>query len=242
MQAVILAGGLATRLRPLTAHVPKAMLPIAGKPFLEHQMDLLRRCGIRDIVLCVGYLAGEIERYFGDGANFGVQLAYSRESGRLLGTGGALRRAKPLLAQDFVVLYGDSYLPLDYADLVRYARNSGMPATMVVYRNQDRWDRSNVLVVGGQVVLYSKTEPRSDMTYIDAGATVLRKELLAMVPSHGPAGLDALQQELARQGLLAAYESPERFHEIGSFAGLEELDRRLASASASLPAHPTSAS
>lgn len=228
MQAAILAGGLATRLRPLTANLAKAMLPIAGKPFLEHQLGLLRRCGIRDIVLCVGYLGGQLESYFGDGANFGVHLAYSREGDTLRGTGGALRQAEPLLAEDFVVLYGDSYLPLDYADLIRRARKSSLPATMVVYRNQDRWDRSNVLVIHNRVAVYSKTEHCPGMVYIDAGATVLHKSALTMLPERSPVGLDVLQQELTTKGLLGAYESPERFYEMGSFSGLAELEQMLA--------------
>lgn len=237
MQAAILAGGLATRLRPLTANLAKAMLPIAGKPFLEHQLGLLRRGGIRDIVLCVGYLGGQLESYFGDGANFGVHLAYSREGDTLRGTGGALRQAEPLLAEDFVVLYGDSYLPLDYADLFRHARSSNLPATMVVYHNQDRWDRSNVLVIHDRVAVYSKTARCPGIEYIDAGATVLRKSTLAMLPEQSPVGLNLLQQELATKGLLGAYQSSERFYEIGSFSGLAELEQMLAASSRTVVAN-----
>jgi NDP-sugar pyrophosphorylase family protein len=237
VQAAILAGGLAMRLRPLTANLAKAMLPIAGKPFLEHQLGLLRGCGIRDIVVCVGYLGGQLESYFGDGANFGVHLAYSREGDTLRGTGGALRQAEPLLAEDFVVLYGDSYLPLDYADLFRHARRSSLPATMVVYRNQDRWDRSNVLVIHDRVAVYSKGARRPGMAYIDAGATVLRKSTLAMLPEQSPVGLHVLQQELATKGLLGAYQSPERFYEIGSFSGLAELEQMLAASSRTVVAN-----
>jgi NDP-sugar pyrophosphorylase family protein len=228
VQAVILAGGVAMRLRPLTETVPKSMLLVSGKPFLEHQISLLRSHGITEIVLCVGHLAQMIVDYFEDGSRFGVQLAYSHEGEPLLGTGGALRKAAPLLKEDFAVTYGDSYLMIDYADLFRIFRESKLPATMVVYRNEDRWDRSNVVVDGGKVAFYSKSERPPNTVYIDAGVSVFRKDALRLLPPEDPVGLDRLLHDLTNRQLLGAYESQQRFYEIGSFSGLQELQRAFA--------------
>jgi len=241
LQAVILAGGLATRLRPLTGTIPKSMLLVAGKPFLEHQIALLRRSAVHNLVLCVGYLSEMIQDYFGDGSRFGVTINYSRETETLLGTGGALRHAAPLLEEDFLVTYGDSYLMLDYEHVMRVFRSSGMPGMMVVYRNEDRWDRSNVIVENSIVAFYSKTERRPHTVYIDAGVSALRKETLGLLRQHDPVGLDVLLRDLTVQGCLHAYETKQRFYEIGSLAGLNEL-RELMSASGdpSIAAKPAS--
>ena len=242
MQAVILAGGLATRLRPLTETVPKSMLLVAGKPFLEHQIALLRKSAVHDIVLCVGYLSEMIQDYFGDGSRFGVTITYSRETETLLGTGGALRNAAPFLRNDFLVTYGDSYLMLDYDHVIRVFRNSGMPGMMVVYRNEDRWDRSNVIVENNVVKFYNKTERRPNTVYIDAGVSALRKETLQLLPPHDPVGLDVLLCDMTAQGCLHAYETKQRFYEIGSLAGLNELQELLsASGDPSIAAKPATA-
>jgi MurNAc alpha-1-phosphate uridylyltransferase len=227
LQAVILAGGLATRLRPLTETVPKSMLLVAGKPFLEHQIALLRKSAVHNIVLCVGYLSEMIQDYFGDGSRLGVTLTYSRETKALLGTGGALCNAASYLSDDFLVTYGDSYLMLDYQHVMQVFRNSGMPGMMVVYRNEDRWDRSNVIVENSMVAFYSKTERRPNTVYIDAGVSALRKETLQMLPRNDPVGLDVLLRDLTIQGHLHAYETRQRFYEIGSLTGLNELQELL---------------
>ena len=225
MQAVILAGGVAMRLRPLTEKIPKSMLPISGKPFLEHQIALLRANGITDIVVCVGFLSSEITEYFGDGSKFGVRITYSHEGEPLLGTGGAVRKAAPLLQDIFAVTYGDSYLMIDYADLFRAFAASKLPAMMVVYRNEDRWDRSNVKIADGMVTFYSKGERPPNTVYIDAGVSIYRKETLRMMPPEDPVGLDRLMHDLTNKRLLGAYETDQRFYEIGSFSGLEELQQ-----------------
>lgn len=241
LQAVILAGGLATRLRPLTETVPKSMLLVAGKPFLEHQIALLRKSAVYNVVLCVGYLSEMIQNYFGDGSRFGVTITYSRETETLLGTAGALRNAAPFLKEDFLVTYGDSYLMLDYHHVMRVFRSSGMPGMMVVYRNEDRWDRSNVIVEKNMVTFYSKTERRPNTVYIDAGVSVLHKETLRLLPQQAPVGLDVLLHDLTVQGRLHAYETWQRFYEIGSFAGLNELQELLsASGDVSIAAKPAS--
>jgi len=242
LQAVILAGGLATRLHPLTETVPKSMLLVAGKPFLEHQIALLRKSAVHNVVLCVGYLSEMIQDYFGDGSRFGVTITYSRETETLLGTGGALRNAAPFLEEEFLVTYGDSYLMLDYHHVMQVFRSSGMPGMMVVYRNEDRWDRSNVTIENGIVTFYSKTERRPNTVYIDAGVSALRKETLRLLPPQDPVGLDVLLRDLTVQGCLHAYETTQRFYEIGSFAGLNELQELLrASGDPSIAARPASA-
>jgi NDP-sugar pyrophosphorylase family protein len=205
------------------------MLSIGGKPFLEHQLALLRDSGVQDVVLCVGHLSHLIEDHFKDGANFGVRLTYSQEGETLLGTGGALRKALPLLHEQFAVAYGDSYLMIDYDDLFRTFSASNLPAMMVVYRNEDRWDRSNVVVEGGKIKYYSKSVERPPETRcIDAGVSIFRRDTLRYLPETNPVGLDVLLTEMTRRESLGAYESSQRFFEIGSFAGLQELQQEIA--------------
>jgi NDP-sugar pyrophosphorylase family protein len=147
----ILAGGLATRLRPITEKIPKSLVPVAGKPFLAHQLELLHSRGIRRAVLCIGYLGEMIQHEFGDGAKFGVKLDYSFDGQKLLGTGGAIKRALPLLADEFFVLYGDSYLPVDYAPIAQFFHQSGKPGLMTVFRNEGKFDTSNVVLAEGEI-------------------------------------------------------------------------------------------
>jgi len=227
MQVAILAGGLATRLRPLTETLPKSMVRVAGRPFLEHQLELLAEQGVRDVVLCVGHLGEQIEEHFGDGRAFGVRIRYSEEGDCLLGTAGALRRAEPLLDDRFFVLYGDSYLCLDYRDVMRRFEASDRLGLMVVYRNDDRWDRSNVVVESGLVRVYDKRERQPGMVYIDYGVSALRREALVAIPTGRAVSLDVLYQGLIGRGELLAHEATRRFYEIGSFAGLAELEELL---------------
>ncbi len=167
LPVVILAGGLATRLRPLTEKIPKSLVEVAGRPFLEHQIALLRKNGITEIFLCVGYLGAMIEERFGNGQQYGVRIAYSYDGDKLLGTGGAIKKVLPKLSEEFFVLYGDSYLPIDYQAVATHFRASGKPALMTVFRNDDAWDRSNVWFEEGILRLYSKTERHPKMHYID---------------------------------------------------------------------------
>lgn len=230
-QIVILAGGMATRLRPLTEAVPKSMLPVNGVPFLEHQLCLLRRHGVTDIVLCIGYLGDAIKGYFGDGRRFGLQISYSEEKGRLLGTAGAVKQAQPLLREEFFVTYGDSYLMLDYGEIMAYFRRSHKLGLMVVLRNEDRWDRSNVVVADGLVEIYDKRRRLPGMVHIDEGLSLLRKEALSLIPDGAVMDLEEFHQALIRQRELMAYEVQQRFYEIGSLRGLEEF-RQLVSSGA----------
>lgn len=220
---VILAGGLGTRLRPLTERLPKCMLSVDGKPFLEHQLALFRRHGIRDIVLCVGYLGEAILRYFGDGHRFGVHLRYSWEEDELLGTAGALKKAEPLLDHDFFLTYGDSYLLLDYKDIVRCFRQLNCLAMMVVYRNDNRLQPSDVRVEDGLVVAYDKEGQGEGRVYINEGLSLLRRRALRLIPEGVPYSQEEFYQELIRRGQLLAYETGQRFYEIGSPQGLAEF-------------------
>jgi NDP-sugar pyrophosphorylase family protein len=228
MQMVILAGGLGTRLRPLTERLPKCLVPVGGKPFLEHQIELLRRSGIRDIVLCVGYLGEAILERFGDGHHLGVHLSYSWERQRLLGTAGAIKNAEPLLDHEFFVTYGDAYLLLDYKEIMRHFRQLDCPSLMVVYRNHNRLQPSNVALREGLVVSYDKQRSGDGMVYIDEGLSVLRKRALKLIPEGVPYSQEEFYAELIRRGQLPAYETPQRFYEIGSPQGLAELKHLMA--------------
>ncbi len=222
----ILAGGLATRLRPVTEKIPKALVPVAGEPFLAHQLRLLHSRGITRAVLCVGYLGEMIQREFGTSA-FGVELAYSFDGPKLLGTGGALRQALPLLGEAFFVLYGDSYLPIDYAAVAAAWQESGRPALMTVFRNEGAWDTSNVEFTGGRIARYDKRERTAAMRHIDYGLSIFRREVFDVYPADAPFDLAAVQRDLAAAGQLAGHEVAQRFYEIGSHTGLAELDQLL---------------
>ena len=229
LPVAILAGGLATRLRPLTETVPKALVAVAGRPFLAHQLELLHARGVRHVVLCVGYLGEMIEREFGDGSTFRMRIDYSFDGDRLLGTGGALRRALPFLGREFMVLYGDSYLPIDYQAVAAAFERSGRDALMTVFRNEDRWDTSNVIFEADTIRVYDKQRPSPEMRHIDYGLGVFR----AAVLEHWSVGerfdLSDVYHALAAQGRLAGFEVTQRFYEIGSHAGLAELEQLLLS-------------
>ncbi len=223
MQCVILAGGKGSRLGGLTAEIPKSMVPVAGRPFLEIQLDLLRRSGVEEVVLCVGHLAEKIEGHFRDGRDFGVRLAYSREEGELLGTGGALRQAELLLRPEFLLLYGDSYLDIDYRSVFDYFSQAAQPVLMTVFRNDNRWVKSNVVFRDGMVAAYDKGGRDRGMRYLDYGLSVFSRDILSELPPAGPGGLDELFHKLARKGKLAGLEVTRRFYEIGTLEGLGDL-------------------
>ncbi len=229
MQAVILAGGLATRLGERTQHVPKALIPVAGRPFLAWQLEALQASGFTQIVLCIGHFADQIQEFLGDGAAFGVTVAYSQDGPRLLGTGGALRRALGLLEPTFLVTYGDSYLPFDYAGPMRDLNaHPDALGTMSVFLNDGAWDASNSAVSGERVIAYEKHGSDPSLRYIDYGALALRRTVIAQCAADTTFALELLQAELARSRKLRAYEARERFYEIGSEAGIADLEAKLA--------------
>ena len=223
----ILAGGLATRLRPLTETVPKVLLEVAGKPFLEHQLAMLRGQGIRRVVLCLGFLGEQIQLKFGDGSAYGVDLLYSFDGPVLLGTGGAIRQAIPLLGETFFVLYGDSYLTIDFGLVARALAQSRKSALMTVFDNQNQWDASNVWFADGQIKLYDKSARIPEMRHIDYGLSVFHSSVFTAYSGGVPLDLANVLKDLAAKGDLAGYEANQRFYEIGSKSGLEELDRYL---------------
>ena len=223
LPVAILAGGLATRLRPLTAEIPKALVPVVGEPFAAHQLRLLRARGLERVIFCVGYRGEMIRDYVGDGARFGLNVEYAWDGPTLRGTAGALRGALALLGEEFFVLYGDSYLPCDYVSVEAAFRASRAPALMTVFRNGGQWDRSNVEFEGGRILAYDKIHPTPRMRHIDYGLGVFRAEAF----DGSQADLAELYRGLLAEGRLAGLEIPERFYEIGSFAGIAELERYL---------------
>jgi NDP-sugar pyrophosphorylase family protein len=230
MQAVVLAGGLGSRLAEKTRDLPKSLLPIAGRPFLSWLVEALARSGYRQLVVCVGHHGEQVVEFLGDGRNFGLDVVYSEDGEQLLGTGGAIRQAlgRDLLADSFLVTYGDSYLPFDYAaplcDLEAHPEALG---TMSVFENRGAWDQSNCAVGRGLVQRYEKGAHDSALTHIDYGALALRRSVIAAEPAEVAFGLDTVQHRLAKTGLLRAFEASERFYEIGSECGIADLERKL---------------
>ncbi len=222
LPVAILAGGLATRLHPITKEIPKSLVDVAGKPFIVRQLDYLRKQGITRVVLCLGYLGDQVEAVVGDGSAHGLEVRYSWDGPRLLGTGGALRQALPLLGAQFFVFYGDSYLPIDFLAVEKDFLALGKPALMTVLKNDDQWDKSNVLLCDGCIAEYNKQLPRPEMAYIDYGFGVLSASVLENAPINEPFDLADIYHELALHGLLAGHEVFERFYEIGSHKGLDE--------------------
>jgi NDP-sugar pyrophosphorylase family protein len=225
----ILAGGLATRLRPLTEKIPKVLLDVNGEPFLAHQLRLLRDNGIEHVVICTGYLGHLVEEFAGNGSRFGLRVEYVADGPKLLGTAGCLRRALPRLGERFFVTYGDSYLPCDMRAVQATFDAAGKRALMTVYPNGDRWDRSNVFFRDGRLIDYNKKAPTSDMKHIDYGLGLFERRAFDRVPAGVFADLADLYRDLLRAGEVVGHEVPERFWEIGSFQGLEELCRFLSS-------------
>lgn len=220
----ILAGGLATRLRPLTETIPKSLVEVAGQPFILRQLAHLQRQGVRKVVLCIGYMGAMIESVIGDGKALGLEVSYSPDGETLLGTGGALKKALPLLGDQFFILYGDSFLPIDFSEVQRSYLHSGQPALMTVLRNGNRWDKSNVMFNDGRLQEYNKRTPHPDMAYIDYGLGVVSSQVLTRHPENQPFDLADVYHALSLQGQLAGFEVHERFYEIGSHTGLKETE------------------
>lgn len=224
LPVLILAGGLATRLRPLTENIPKALVPVAGKPFVVHQLEYLKEQGIRKVILCTGYRADQIEAVVGNGAAYGLEVSFSEDGDTLLGTGGAIIKALPLAGSAFFVLYGDSFLPISFAKVESEWRRSHKPALMTVFRNEGQWDSSNVLFEDQTVVKYDKHRPRPGMNYIDYGLAVLSADLFSDYQPAIPFDLADLYHDLSLSRRLAGMEVFERFYEIGSPEGLAEAE------------------
>jgi len=220
----ILAGGLATRLRPVTEKIPKSLVPVAGKPFLARQLELLHSRGIRRAVLCVGHLGEMIQHEFGNEA-CGIRLDYAFDGPTLLGTGGAIKRALPLLGSEFFVLYGDSYLPIEYQPVANFFESTNKLGCMTVYRNDGRYDTSNVVFAENQIKVYDKKNRVPEMHYIDYGLSVFKAAAFDSFPANESLDLAKVMEQLVNTGQLAGFEVQQRFYEIGSPAGLAELGK-----------------
>lgn len=225
---VILAGGLATRLRPLTEKIPKSLIEICGRPFIEYQLEYLSGEGLSDVVIATGFLGEMIESAVGYGDRFGLDIRYSHDGDQLLGTGGAIKKALPIIASDsFFVLYGDSYLPVKYG-LIQQAYNGSMkPALMTVYENKNSFDTSNVIFDGINLQLYDKQKYDMKMNYIDYGLTIMSKSVFDDEKYGDVFDLSDVFHDLSKNNQLVGYEVFERFYEIGSFKGIEDMEKLI---------------
>ncbi len=223
----LLSGGLATRLRPVTETIPKSMIDINGRPFIAHQLELLKKKGIEEVVICAGYLGGLIKDYVKDGSAFGINARYSFDGDRLLGTGGAVKKAMPLLEDLFYVMYGDSYLDVDFIKIADFFTGNNKKGLMTVLKNDGWWDKSNVIFEKGRIVNYDKNSKDPGMKYIDYGLGILRKEVFDKIKENEVKDLADIYRDLLNEEQLLGYEVKERFYEIGSFRGIEETREYL---------------
>lgn len=227
MQAAILVGGLGTRLGSLTKTVPKPMVLVNGKPFLDHEIGLLKRSGVDDFVLCVGHLAEKVEGYFGDGSRWGVSVKYSYDGPKLLGPAGALKNAEPLLEESFLVTYGDAYLRADYRRLMGALIESGRLGVMAVYENHGKYGKSDVVVRAGHVARYDKEGREEGMDWVNFGVSALKRRALEFVPAGRECGEEEFYGELIERDQLLAFPVEDRFYEIGSPDSLREFEQFL---------------
>ncbi len=227
LQAVILAGGLGTRLRPLTLQVPKPMIRVADKPYLEYQLRLLKKNGFQNFVICVGYKSEIIEDYFGDGEKLNLSISYSRDGERQLGPIGGLKNASELLDSEFMVTYGDSFLQMDYRRFETEFKISGKLGMMAVLENHNKYGRSDIVVNNGIVIEYDKSKQRPEMVWINYGATMLQKASLDLIPPNVEIGEEQFYHSLIDRRELAVFKTFNRFYEIGTISGLKEFEKLL---------------
>lgn len=226
MNAVaILAGGLGTRLLPITETIPKALVNVAGKPFIVQQLLYLKQQGISKVVICAGHLGEMIEAEVGNGDKFGISINYSFDGAHLLGTGGALKKALPMLGEQFYVLYGDSFLPINYLQIEDAFMTQEKPALMTVYKNFGQWDKSNVIFEKQLILEYNKRIPNPSMNHIDYGLGLLKSSLIYNYPDNSPFDLADVYQQLSLDGELMGFEVHDRFYEIGSHQGLIDTNQ-----------------
>lgn len=227
MQAVILAGGRGARLMPLTNELPKPMIPVQGKPFLEYLIRLIKSFDLRNILILAGYLGKAIEEYFGNGSNFDLKINYSYEK-QLLGTGGALRNSEEMLENEFLLLNGDTFFPIDYKELINYFYNKKKIGVISAYANLNNNIANNLSVNNlNKVCSYNKINCEG-MTHLDAGAMVFSKEIINFIPNGEVCSLEEdILPKLIKVGELMAFTTEQRFYDIGSFEGLELIEQVL---------------
>ncbi len=225
MQAVILAGGIGAKLRPLTYTTAKLMLKVYDRPFLEHHIIALKSHGISDIIILVGHLGSQIQSFFGDGSGLGVSIKYSSDD--MLGSGGAIKNASGLLDDEFLVINGDTYLPEDYSAITKKFHSAGKPCLMTVYKNGEIM-KNNACVSGGEVVAYDNTADRG-FTHVDAGVTAMKKSVLDMTVRKAFSLESETYPKLVSMKQLACFETKERFFDIRTLQRLENIRRILES-------------
>lgn len=203
------------------------MIKIEGKPFLEHQLDLLKKNKIKNILLCIGYKGEQIKEYLGNGKKFGVKIRYSQEKNKLLGTGGALKNAESLLEGNFLVMWGDSYLPFDFQGAIKFFKEFNKLGLMTVYKNCNKYEPSNVEVEGNLVKVYSKKRKTKKMKYIDYGVSIFKKEALKYIPKNKVYDLSKLNQLLIKKKQLLAFPVKKRFYQIGTFEGIDAFRKYI---------------
>lgn len=219
MQIIILAGGLATRLNQITESTPKSLIKINGKPFIEYQLDYLKSQNINDVIFCVGHLSNQIEDFLGDGSKFGMNIKFSNDGPKLLGTGGAIKNAIKLLGEDFFVIYGDSYLPIKFSNVFKKYKDQKSIAMMTILKNNNLWDKSNVIIENDRISLYDKVNFSDQMHYIDYGLTIYKRIVFKNI-KESIFDLSQVLNNLSVKGDLDFYEVNSRFYEIGSINGI----------------------
>jgi N-acetyl-alpha-D-muramate 1-phosphate uridylyltransferase len=224
LPVVILSGGLATRLYPVTRKIPKSLIPIAGRPFIDHQLALLNEKGVTQVILCVGNLGEMIEAHVGDGSRYGLEVQYSYDGAVLLGTGGAIKKAAGILPDTFLILYGDSYLDIEFEPVVQQFIREKIPVLMTVYRNHNAHDISNILMKNGRVLKYNKKDRDPAMDYIDYGLIAIRKKVFDIYPADTPFDFSYVLSRLTDAGQVMGYEVTQRFYEIGTASGIKETE------------------
>ena len=222
---VILAGGLATRLRPITTNIPKSLLKVNGEPFIIHQLRNLKFHGFKNVIICIGHLGSKIKEVIQDGSKFGLNVFYSSENEKLLGTGGAILNAFSLLDDYFFIQYGDSWLEINYSKVYKKFINSNKTGLMTIHKNNDLWDKSNVEFVNNQIILYSKKKINNNMKYIDYGLGILSKKTFNNRLKGEVFDISEIYEELSIRKELIHYIAKKRFFEIGSYEGLVEIEK-----------------
>ena len=221
LPVAILAGGLGTRLGKKALNKAKVLIDVAGKPFISRQLNYLSDQGIKDIVICVGHLGNQIKNYIGNGSKYNLNVSYSDDSDRLLGTGGSIKKACQILGEHFFILYGDSFLPVNFSLVEKAYFQEKKPALMTVLKNKGRWDKSNAYFKD-KCVRYNKKKPRKNMDYIDYGLNIVRNSIFSDFPSNEVFDLADVFENLSNKSLLAGFEIYDRFYEIGSINGLND--------------------
>ena len=223
----ILAGGLATRLRPITESIPKAMVPINGTPFIDYQLHYLKHQGIEHVVLCLGYLGHIIENHVGTGNQYGLNITYSYDGNNYLGTGGALIKALDLMDENFFILYGDSFLPIQFKKIQDVFLQTAYPALMTIFKNRNQGDNSNVRLISSNLIEYNKKNPMPDMHYIDYGLSIVNKAIFKDKQAHTFLDLADIFMDLSLHHQLSGIEVDRPFYEIGTLEGINRTQKFL---------------